>query len=197
MRTILGYALVLLLVAIAPPAVAEVVDSAPGGFTSRNAVTVAVPAAEVFSALVQEVGRWWNPSHTYSGDAANMRIDARPQGCFCETLPEGGGVRHLDVVFVAPGRSLRLTGGLGPLQGEAVDGSMTWTLEEGAGEAGAAVTTVTVTYKVHGYVPGGMEGWAGPVDGVVGEQLQRLGRFVETGSPAEPQPAGAADGGAG
>lgn len=172
---------VLVLVVLAAPAGAEVADSAPGGFTSRNAVTVAAPPGEVFGALVQRVGQWWSSAHTFSGDAANLRIDPRPQGCFCETLPAGGGVRHLTVVHVAPGRLLRMTGGLGPLQGAAVSGALSWQLEEGEGG-----TVVTVTYAVHGYTPGGLDGWAAGVDGVIREQLERLARFVETGNPAPP-----------
>ena len=50
-------------------------------------------------------------------DAKNLSIDARPGGCFCEKLPNGGGVEHARVVYVAPREVLRLSGALGPLQG--------------------------------------------------------------------------------
>lgn len=194
MRRITLSIVALSLLALPSASPAEVVDAGPGGFTSRNSITVDAPAGQVFGSLVQDVGRWWSPAHTFSGDAANLRIEPRPQGCFCETLPDGGGVRHLTVVHVDPGRLLRLTGGLGPLQGQAVSGALSWSLEEAEGGDGA--TVVTVTYAVHGYAAGGLEGWAPGVDGVIRQQLERLGRFVETGDP-EPAEDGSGDGGSG
>jgi uncharacterized protein YndB with AHSA1/START domain len=165
-------------------AAGEVADAGAGGFTSRNKLLVAAPPAEVFGALVRDVGKWWSSAHTFSGDAANLRIEARPQGCFCETLP-GGGARHLTVVAVEPGKLLRLTGGLGPLQAMAVDGALSWELTPAADG-----TEITATYAVHGYAAGGLEAWAAPVDRVIRQQLERLGRYVETGSP---EPAGEPD----
>lgn len=167
-------ALGLLLVA---PATAEVVDASGAGFTVRTVVEVAAPPATVYEALVGAVGSWWDPAHTYSGDASRLSIDARPGGCFCEAL-EGGGVQHLEVVYAQPATRLRLKGGLGPLQGEAITGHLTFDLEPN-GEG----TRVTLTYKVVGYAPKGLEAWAAPVDGVLAQALGRLDRFVETGSP--------------
>ncbi len=106
----------LLLAAITTAAAAEVVDSGPGGFTVRTTVHVAAPADKVYAALVQPA-RWWNSEHTFSGDARNLSLDAQPGGCFCETLKNGGGVRHQTVVYVDPGRVLRLRGPLGPAAG--------------------------------------------------------------------------------
>lgn len=186
-------ALLLLALPVATQVAAEVVDSGPGGFTSVNTAAVEAAPAEVWSALVDDVGEWWSSAHSFSMDAGNMSIDARPMGCFCEALPDGGGVRHLTVVAVMPGKMLRMTGGLGPLQGRAVRGAMTWEMaasDEGAGEGageGEGGTSVRLTYAVHGYAPQGLESWAGPVDGVVGEALERLARFVDSGNP---EPAG-------
>ena len=179
-RITLGIALLTLL-SLAAASSAEVVDAADNGFTVRNAATVSVPAGQVFGTLVNDVAGWWHPSHTFSGDAGNLRIEPRPQGCFCETLPDGGGVRHMTVVYLDPGKTLRLVGGLGPLQGQAVSGALTWALEEG--DEG---TTITSTYAVHGYAPGGLDGWAGAVDGVLRQQLERLVRYVESGDPEAP-----------
>jgi uncharacterized protein YndB with AHSA1/START domain len=129
----------------------------------------------VWAALI-DVGSWWNAEHTWSGNAKNLSLDPRPDGCFCEKLDKGGGVRHLTVAYVAPEQILRLTGGLGPLQGLAVAGTMTWTLKGGAG-----ATTVEVSYAVGGYRPGGFGELAPAVDGVVREQLLGLKALVETG----------------
>ena len=63
------------------------------GFSIRHVVEVAAPPARVWDALIQP-GRWWDPAHTWSGEARNLRIEPRPGGCFCEDLPDGG-VRHM------------------------------------------------------------------------------------------------------
>ena len=110
----------------------------------------------------------------------------REGGCFCESLPNGGSVRHLEVVYADPGNALRLIGGLGPLQATATTGAMTWQLAKVDGG-----TKITLTYTVGGYVPQGLDSWAQAVDGVVGEQLERLARFIETGDPEETAPAAA------
>lgn len=160
---------------------AEVLDSSAQGFTSQNAATIPAPPAEVCAKLVHGVNICWSAAHTYSGDVANPRIDATQGGCFCESLPTGGSVRHLEVVYADPGKTLRLTGGRGPLQATAATGTMTWELEEA--DSG---TSISVTYAVGGYVPDGLDTWAEAVDRVVGEQLSRLARFVTAGYPEEP-----------
>lgn len=100
-------------------------------------------------------------------------------GCFCEKLPNGGGVRHLEVLNFAPGKTLVLTGALGPLQSMAASGNMSFQLSATPGG-----TKLEVTYAVVGYVPAGMNTWAGPVDGVLTEQVIRLKNYVEHGNPA-------------
>ena len=92
-------------------------------------------------------------------------------GCWCESLPDGGFVRHLDVLYAAPGRALRLQGGLGPLQGMGVSGAMTFVLK-----AEGATTRIVVDYVVSGYAAGGLEKVAVGVDAVLGEQLASLAR---------------------
>ena len=62
-----------------------------------------------------------------------MRLEEelKAGGCLCEKIPaEGGSVEHLRIVFARPGRLLRAQGGLGPLQGEAVVGTLTWSSQD-------------------------------------------------------------------
>jgi uncharacterized protein YndB with AHSA1/START domain len=167
---------------IAAPARADVVETTAAGFLVRQEATIDSPPDKVYRALASEVGRWWNPEHTYSGDAANLSIDARPGGCFCEKLPDGGGVEHLTVAYIAPGKLLRLRGALGPLGGHGLAGSMTWSLAP----AGTG-TKVVLTYSVGGYMQGGFDKMAPAVSFVLGEQLGRLKSYVETGKPAAPK----------
>jgi len=165
--------------AVAGPAAAEVKSAAPNGFEVASITTVAAPPERVYAAL-GEVGHWWSPAHTFSKDAANLSIELRAGGCFCERLKQGGSVQHLQVVYAVPGEGLRLRGGLGPLQVEGVDGTLSWTLKPAEGG-----TSVTQSYVVGGYIRSGMEQWAPRVDRVLDEQLQRLKSFVEGKSPTQ------------
>jgi uncharacterized protein YndB with AHSA1/START domain len=157
----------------------EVSNVGPGGFAVRFEVVVKAPPEKVSAAVIRDVGRWWDPEHTYSGDSKNLSIEARAGGCFCERLPEGGGVQHMTVVYLAPGRAVRMTGGLGPLQSAGVSGSMTWTFT-----GVEAATKLEVSYNVGGFMPGGFEKIAPGVDAVLGAQLARLKSWVETGKAA-------------
>jgi uncharacterized protein YndB with AHSA1/START domain len=174
-----GSAALVLALAVTGPAAAEVKSTTPNGFEVVSIVTIAAPADRVYSAL-GEVGHWWSPSHTFSRDAANLSIELRAGGCFCERLKDGGSVQHLQVVYAAPGEGLRLRGALGPLQMEGVDGTLAWTLKPAEGG-----TSVTQSYVVGGYIRGGMEQWAPRVDRVLDEQLQRLKSFVEGKAPKQ------------
>ncbi len=158
----------------AGPARAAVADSSATGFTVTISVTIAAPADSVFLAVVDEVGDWWNPVHTYSGASENLTIDPYAGGCFCEQLEGDGSVQHMQVVSVEPGRMLRMIGGLGPLQGLGVCGSMTWEFADA--DSGSRID---LTYAVGGYVAGGLASWAGGVDQVLSEQVARLKAHVE------------------
>jgi uncharacterized protein YndB with AHSA1/START domain len=158
---------------------ADVADSAANGFTVKLAVTIQAPPQDVYRRLVHNVGDWWNPMHTFSGDSHNLSIDDKPMGCFCEKLPSGGGVRHMEVVNADPGKTLVLTGGLGPLQSMAATGSLSIQLAAASG-----ATKLTVVYAVTGYLPGGMNTFAAPVDSVITEQFMRLKSLIENGKAA-------------
>ena len=160
---------------LAGSANAEVADAAAGGFTIKHTLTINAAPGDVYKQFIR-IGDWWSPVHTYSGDAHNLSMEEKPGGCFCEKFP-GGGVRHMAVVTVMPVRRLVMIGGLGPLQSMAATGSMT--IDFAAAGDG---TKLTVTYAVMGYSAAGMNVLAAPVDGVLGEQLQRLKALIEHGS---------------
>jgi uncharacterized protein YndB with AHSA1/START domain len=158
------------------------VQTAPNGFVVRHEATLNAPPAKVYEALLA-VGAWWDPAHTYSGDSNNLSIDARPRGCFCERLADGGGVEHMRVVYLAPGKVLRMSGGLGPLQGSGLAGAMTWALAPSGNG-----TKLQLTYSVGGFIEGGFEKVAPAVEDMLGHQLARLKLLVDTGSPVARQP---------
>jgi hypothetical protein len=77
------------------------------------------------------------------------------------------------VVQARPGKLLRLQGGLGPLQGEAVIGTLTFSLKAVPGG-----TEITQNYIVGGFIRHGADKLAGPVDQVLAEQLSGLARLL-------------------
>jgi hypothetical protein len=162
-----------MIVATAVTPRADVVDAGATGFTVRVVRHVVAPSAKVFATAVA-VGSWWAADHTYSGVAANLTIEPKAGGCWCEQLVNGGAVKHMEVVFVDPGKLLRFRGGLGPLQSMAATGAMTWEFKA-AGDG----TDVTWTYAVTGYLPGGFEQLAPAVDGVLTSQLVNLKTVAE------------------
>jgi uncharacterized protein YndB with AHSA1/START domain len=157
--------------ASAAPGTAEVKSATAGGFEVEARATVAATPAQTYR-MLGRIGEWWNDDHTYSGKAANMRLQLRAGGCFCETIPaDGGSIEHGRIIYARPGEALRLQGALGPLQPEAAIGTLTWSLKAVPGG-----TEVVQTYVAGGYVRGGADKLAPIVDRVMAEQLAGLQR---------------------
>ena len=165
-------------VAAAPFARAEVVKASETGFVTQSTASVKAGPEFAWDMLVQPA-RWWNPDHSWSLDGNNFRLEPVAGGCFCETLPGGGSVEHMRVIQAVPGKMLRMSGALGPLQSEALDGTLTIEL---APDNGA--TKITWTYVVGGYARYPLEDIVIPVDMVQSEQLQRLAGLLVRGDPA-------------
>lgn len=177
----IAYHLLSILVSLswaASPARAGVADSSAAGFTVRSTIVVRSTPDDAYRALTVDLGKWWNPAHTYSGKSQNLSLDVAGTGCFCEQLDNGGIVRHMTVVYANPGKSLRLQGGLGPIQQMAATGTLTWEFKTTA--TGLAIE---MTYTVGGYDPEGLARFAGVVDRVLAEQMDRLKNFLDTGNP--------------
>ena len=166
-----------LLGALSAPASAEVLSANPNGFHVRHEVQAVVPQERAFQAF-ERVGGWWDPEHTYSGNAANLRLTVSPGGCFCERLPGGGGIEHMRVAYVQPDERIVMTGSLGPLLFEATSGVMDVKFERIAGGS-----RVTMDYKVSGFANGGAEKIAPIVDQVLGTQMKRF-RAAASAEPA-------------
>lgn len=161
------------------PANCEVLRSSESGFTVAHDVNVPLPPPSAWAALT-DIGKWWDAEHSYSGDSRNLTLDPVVGGCFCEKLGLYAGVQHMTVVFAQPPKMLRLSGALGPLQEFAVTGNMTWTIEVAGGGS-----HIKMSYVAGGYADRPLSEWAPLVDSVLASQVQRLGRFVATGNPAE------------
>jgi hypothetical protein len=162
---------------MATAAHAEVTDKSASGFEVRQTIeTTAAPDA-AFTALLAP-SKWWSSSHTFSGLAGNLTVDLERR-CLCEVLPDGGFVRHMSLIYIDGSRALTFEGAMGPLSRTGAAGHLTWVVKPTAGGS-----TVTFTYDVGGYAKGGLaEVWAGPVDGMFGEQIGRLKAYLDTGKP--------------
>ena len=157
------------------PAGAEVVHSENHGFEVNETVSLVVPPAEALAAFTRVSG-WWIKDHTYSGDPANLTLDARPGGCLCERFPKGGGIEHMHVTYVEPGEYLIMTGALGPLLHEAVNGVMIIHVERIAGGS-----KLTLNYRASGFANGGADKMAPMVDGMLSDTIKSYRKFAAAG----------------
>lgn len=173
-RRLVPFAAAAALLAGGAPVSAEVKSAASGGFEVGGTVVIAAPPARVWTVLTTP-DAWWSRDHRWF-KASTLSLDLSPGGCWCERAADGRVSRHLETALVEPGSKLVLQGGLGPLQGQGAAGGLSFTLKpEGEG------TSLTWSYVVGGYASGGLEAWAGPVDGVLSAQLANLKTRVEAG----------------
>lgn len=155
--------------ALAGAAHADVKAKAPDGMALQIVAEVALDRDGTWARLVN-LPAWWAGSHTYSGDAARLSLDAQAGGCWCE-IWSGGEVEHGRVVMVMPLQTLRVDAALGPLQAMGVTGALTFTLADGSSPG---KTKLTVDYNVSGSSLSGLDALAPVVDQVLAEQVTRL-----------------------
>jgi uncharacterized protein YndB with AHSA1/START domain len=157
---------------IATPASAEVVGASSSGFEVRETVNLVVPANVAFAAFA-DMPAWWDPQHTYSGKSGNLSLSLEPGGCLCERFPDGGGIEHMRVTYVDPGKRVVLTGALGPLLYEATAGVMDVQVKSTAGGS-----QLILDYRAAGFARGGGDKLAPIVDQVLAGQMKRLRTYA-------------------
>ena len=132
---VLAIALAPLALASTPlPVRAEVLASGDSGFVvSHRVVMPSDDVAEAWEALIHPE-RWWDAAHTWSQDPANLSLVPQAGACFCERWggAQPGSVEHMRVIHVREQARLVMRGSLGPMQEEALVGTLTVTLEPGA-----------------------------------------------------------------
>lgn len=168
---------------------AEVTNTADNGFTVQHRAVITGDAEAVWKAMTAP-SRYWNADHSWTGDAGNFYLVPQAGGCFCELIrttsgdnikSSEGSVQHMRVIYAHNNKMLRMSGALGPLQSEAVTGTLTMQLQP-QGQS----TVVRFTYKVGGYMEFPVDQMATAVDGVIGEQLARLSALFGEGQGDEP-----------
>lgn len=160
----------------AAPASAKIVDQSDIGFTVAHTAQVAATPEDVWK-MLRTPDKWWSKDHSWSGDATNFWLDSQAGGCFCEKLPGAesatgsamGSVQHARILFAKPNELMRLSGAFGPLQSEALTGTLTIQIKPTP--TGAAIR---FDYVVGGYMRFKVADMAPAVDAVIGEQLVGL-----------------------
>jgi hypothetical protein len=173
----------MLALTLASPAAAKLIDQSDAGFTTAHSARVAASPEDAWK-MLRAPQNWWSGDHSWSGDAANFWMDAQAGGCFCEKLPGAAGamgsVQHARIIFAKPGELLRLSGALGPLQGEAVTGTLTIQIKPMDGGS-----LIRFDYVVGGYMRFKVADIAPAVDSVISQQLGGLAKALGGALPQE------------
>ena len=164
--------------ALSSPALAEVKTVTDTGFNIVHIAEVAADPDAIWKRLISPKD-YWSKEHSWSGSTAGFYIDAQANGCFCEMFQEKGAdgkvkttgsVEHMRVIFAQPGKVLRMQGALGPLQSEAVLGTLTVAIEP----LKKGGSKLSFSYVVGGYMRYKTTEIAPVVDKVLGEQFKSL-----------------------
>ena len=165
--------------AISAPAAAEVKNATETGFNVVHFAAVSAEPDIIWKRLIAPK-TYWSKTHSWSGSSDGFYIDAQAGGCFCELFQEKGAdgktittgsVEHMRVIFAQPGKVLRMQGALGPLQSEAVLGTLTVAMEPSKDGKG---TKLSFSYVVGGHMRYKVADIAPAVDKVLGEQFKSL-----------------------
>lgn len=156
---------------LAAPASAEVVSRSENGFVLRFEMQ-SDASPEQMIAAVRALPEWWDPAHTYTGDADNLSLAFEPGGCWCEARADGTTFRHAEVVEIAPNR-VTMNAPLGPLHGRATRADLAWTI--GGHTPG---DTIALQFTVEGPGLGPM---ADPVHTVMSQGWSRYVHYLTSG----------------
>jgi hypothetical protein len=181
---------------------AEVRPVNPTHFLSAHSAEIDASPDAVWKRLIAP-NDWWNPIHSWFGSSSNFYLDAQAGGCFCEIaqkkdqddkLVTAASVEHMHVIFAEPSKVLRMQGALGPLQSEAVIGTLTVAIAARPDKPGSKIS---FTYVVSGHSRFPADRIAAAVDKVLAEQFANLVKpFAKLGGeppllPTQPAEEGA------
>jgi len=165
--TLAAFAVLMTGLAVPAASKAEVISMSDTHFALRHESRSSLTPQQIWDRLIQP-SAWWHPDHTYSGDSAHLSLDLQAGGLWREDW-NGRSVAHGKVLFVDPGKVLRLDAPFGPLQG--LGAYTVWTItitpdEDGSVVVFDEVATAPPTAKLTEV--------AGAVDYVKGEAIRRL-----------------------
>ncbi len=146
---------------------ADIVEASPDHYVLKHEASSVLPPAAMWERLIDPAS-WWHPEHSYSGDAKNLSLDVQAGGLWREEW-SGGSVTHGEVVFVNPGKQLRLDAPFGPLQ--AIGAKTIWTITIEPDGDGSKVIFDEIS---HGVAASKLDELAPAVDFVKREAIRRL-----------------------
>lgn len=149
------------------PGQADIIKAAPDHYTLKHEMQSSLSPQDMWSRLIKPE-TWWHPDHSYSGDAANLSLDAQAGGLWREDWP-GGSTAHGQVLYIKSGEQMRLNAPFGPLQGLGVN--VVWTITITVDGEGSMVTFDEIA---NGTSESGLDKLAPAVDFVKGEAIKRL-----------------------
>ncbi len=173
---------------LSAPASAEVKSLGDNGFWVFQVAEVDAAPDVIWKRMISPKD-YWDAEHSWSGSIAGFSIDPRAGGCFCELiqskgsdgkLKTTGSVEHMRVIYAEPSKVLRMQGAMGPLQSEAMLGTMTMAIEPLKSGTGSKISW---SYVAGGYMRYKTAEIAPAVDKVFGEQFARL--IQPYGKPGE------------
>jgi len=146
---------------------AEILSASETHLVLRHEAVSALPPDRLWRRLINPTA-WWHPDHTYSGDATNLTLDVQAGGLWREDWDDRS-VSHGRVLYVEPGRMLRMEAPFGPLQ--ELGAYTIWTITIAPAEEGSVVVFDEVST---GPPTANMAEIAKAVDFVKGEAIRRL-----------------------
>jgi hypothetical protein len=155
------------------PCSAEVKFISDTGFIVENKIHTSKSSEFAWQTLVEKVEQWWPKDHTWWGEKGQLSIGSKAGECFCETSGDNS-AEHMRISFVEKNKLMRMTGGLGPLQGMGMYGALEWQFSEVA-----EGTQITLSYKVTGINPDGFAQLAPIVSSVQSVQLNALKAYLD------------------
>ncbi len=167
------------MLAFTNPAHAEVKSQSENGFSVVHIAEVDAEPAVIWARLINPKN-YWNKVNSWSGSVDGFYLEPKAGGCFCENImgkdakgkPRvAGSVEHMRVIFSDPNKVLRMQGALGPLQAEAVLGTLTAVIAPAKSGSGS---TVSFSYVVGGYMRYKVPEISAAVDKVIGEQFANM-----------------------
>ena len=152
---------------LAPLAQADIIKSGPDHFTLKHEGISELSPEDLWARLINP-NQWWHPDHSYSGSSEHFSLDLKAGGLWLEEW-DGGSVAHGQVLYVNPGKEIRLDAPFGPLQQMAV--KAIWTISITPHEDGSKVVFDEV---VNGSSESNLEEMAAAVNYVKTEAMSRL-----------------------
>lgn len=155
------------------PSKAEVVESHEYGFKIVQNYEINAKGKQIYNSILAPKN-WWSSSHTWSKNSNNLYIEPFANGCFCEKLKNKGSVLHMNIVYIAPNKEIRMFGALGPMQFSGSTGHLILKITEKDNSS-----NLEISFIGGGYFSGGLNKLAPMADKMLSEQFSNLKNFIE------------------